>query len=1121
MTNQPALDPQFFSQQPDWYKDAIIYEVHVRAFEDSDGDGIGDFKGLTNRLDYLRDLGITAIWLLPFSPSPLRDDGYDTADYMAVHQNYGHIDDFKIFLDEAHKRGLYVITELVLNHTSDQHPWFQRARTSPPGSSWRDFYVWSETPDKYKEARIIFTDTENSNWAWDPIARAYYWHRFFSHQPDLNFDHPEVRQALLEVVDFWFNLGVDGLRLDAVPYLYEREGSNCENLPETHAFLQELRAHVDARHANRMLLAEANQWPEDAVAYFGEGNECQMSFHFPLMPRLFMSVWMEDRFPIIDIMRQTPAIPDNCQWAVFLRNHDELTLEMVTDEDRDYMYRVYAQNPQARINVGIRRRLSPLLGNHRRRIELLNGLLFSMPGTPVIYYGDEIGMGDNIYLGDRNGVRTPMQWSPDRNAGFSRANPQQLYLPIIIDPEYHYEAVNVEAQQNNTHSLLWWMRRLIALRKRFKAFGRGSIEFLQPDNRKVLVFMRQYEDEQIMVIANLSRFTQAVEIDLSAYNGMVPVEMFGRTRFPPIGELPYFLTLAPHTFFWFLLEPQLIEDVAGKPHWEHLPVIAGGETWDTIIRGDKMALLEAVLPGYIRGRRWFGGKSRVIQSVQITESIAMPQNNQEGAYLTLINVRFTEGDPQIYALPITFATGERAASVQHNIPQTVIALLKLKGQDEPGVLYDALWDRDFSWLPLYAMAEQRRFKGLHGEVIASTTNTYTSMIGDARVDELEPSLVRGEQSNTSVIYGDRFIMKLFRRVEPGINPDLEVGRFLTDEQHFANTPPVGGALEYRKGKDDPATLAILQGFVPNEGDAWVYTLDTLGGYFERILSEYYAPYGIELPTQSLLQLATEEAPPLAYDMIGPYLESARLLGQRTAEMHLALSASITDPAFAPEEFTSLYQRSIYQTMRSQVGRIFQTLGKVIHQLPAEAQEDARRVHQCENTLLSCFQQILQFKIQAVRIRCHGDYHLGQILYTGNDFMIIDFEGEPAKSLSERRRKRSPLTDVAGMLRSFHYAAHTALFHEIEAGLVHPENVPPLQRWAQFWYIWVSTTFLKSYLDTTHQAVFLPRSQEEMQALLQAYLLDKAVYELGYELNNRPHWVRIPLWGIAQLLEEAV
>src|ERR1700727_3084901 len=526
---------------------------------------MGDFRGLTKKLDYLQDLGITAIWLLPFFPSPWRDDGYDISDHNNVHPSYGTLRDFQTFLKQAHRRGIRVLTEVVLNHTSDQHPWFQRSRHAAPGTRWRDFYVWSDTAEKYQDARIIFKDFETSNWTWDPVAKAYYWHRCYSHQPDLNFDNPQVQEAILEVIDFWFDLGVDGFRLDAVPYLYEREGTNCENLPETHMFLKQLREHVDKKYTDRLLLAEANQWPEDAVAYFADGSECHMAFHFPLMPRLFMAIRMEDRFPIMEILQETPAIPANCQWALFLRNHDELTLEMVTDEERDYMYRVYAHDPQASGNVRLRRRRAPPLGNDRAMIEMMNGLLFSLPGTPILYYGDEIGMGDNIYLGDRNAVRTPMQWNSDRNAGFSDANPQRLFLPVIIDPEYHSQAINVEAQTQNANSLLWWMRRLIALRQRYKAFGRGSLEILLPDNRKVFAFIRRLGDERILCVFNLSRHVQCVELDLSEFRGAVPVELSGNQEFPPIGDLPYFITLGSHGFFWFSLECEPEELLAGRP----------------------------------------------------------------------------------------------------------------------------------------------------------------------------------------------------------------------------------------------------------------------------------------------------------------------------------------------------------------------------------------------------------------------------------------------------------------------------------------------------------------------------------------------------------------------------
>src|SRR5437879_3893536 len=641
---------------PFWYKDAILYEVHVRTFHDDRGDGRGDFRGLTRKLGYLEDLGVTAIWILPFYPSPLRDDGYDIADYTDVHPHYGRIEDFQEFLNEAHRRGMRVITELVINHTSDQHPWFQRARLAPAGSVERDFYVWSDTADKFKDARIIFKDFERSNWTWDPVAGQYYWHRFYSHQPDLNYDNPAVLAAILPILDFWMNMGVDGMRLDAIPYLVEREGTNCENLPETHEVLKKLRAHVDTHFPNRMFLAEANQWPEDAVAYFGQGDECHMAFHFPVMPRLFMSIRMEDRFPIVDILAQTPSIPDSAQWALFLRNHDELTLEMVTDEERDYMYRAYTQDRLARLNLGIRRRLAPLLGNDRRRIELMNGLLFSLPGTPVLYYGDEIGMGDNIFLGDRNGVRTPMQWSADRNAGFSRATRQRLYLPVVTDPEYHYEAVNVEAQSANPHSTLSWMKRLIALRKRHRAFGRGTLELLRPENRKVLAFVRRYESEQILCVASLSRFLQVVELDLSHWKGLVPIELFGSTELPPIGDTPYYLTLGPHSFYWFSLEPkpsqQLLSD--GSITATTLPEIKLANGWDSVLFGSAKERLEAILVPYIAQRRWFAGKARRMKSVSIADAIEVPGADRS-AYLLAIVVTCAEGGPDTYQAPVLYA----------------------------------------------------------------------------------------------------------------------------------------------------------------------------------------------------------------------------------------------------------------------------------------------------------------------------------------------------------------------------------------------------------------------------------------------------------------------------------
>jgi maltose alpha-D-glucosyltransferase/alpha-amylase len=1117
--SQPAPQPQErLESNPQWYKDAILYELRVGAYQDSDSDGIGDFRGLTARLDYLQDLGITAVWLLPFCQSPLRDDGYDISDYTDVHPDCGTLDDFKVFLRAAHARGIRVITELVINHTSDQHPWFQRARRAAPGSRERNYYVWSDTPEKYADARVIFKDFEPSNWSWDPVAKAYYWHRFYAHQPDLNFDQRAVRKAVFRFLDFWLGLGVDGLRLDAIPYLYERDGTTCENLPETHAFLKELRAHVDRHFQDRMLLAEANQWSEDAVAYFGDGDECHMSFHFPVMPRLFMALHMENRFPIIDILTQTPPIPETCQWALFLRNHDELTLEMVTDEERDYMYRVYAYDAHARINLGIRRRLAPLLGSDRRRIELMNALLLSLPGTPVIYYGDEIGMGDNFYLGDRNGVRTPMQWSGDRNAGFSRANPQRLYLPVIVDPEYHYESVNVETQQANPRSLLWWMKRLIALRKRYQAFGRGSIEFLHPSNRKVLAFIRSYGQERLLVVANLSRFVQYVELDLSAYKGQVAVELFGRTPFPPIGDLPYLLTLGPHSFYWFALEaghPAAVETVAAVE--ARVPVLPIRGSWENALTGRGKALLETTLPAFLQTRRWFGGKAQTIKTTKIADTVPFP--NGAAAVIALIEVEYVHGMVETYALPVAFAAGHDAARVRRTTPRAVIAEIQLSANDgvSEGVLYDAVEDPGWCAGLLDAIARRRQFKGAAGEVAAAPTRVFRALRGPADLP-LSPSVLRAEQSNTSIAFGDRLILKLFRRLAEGVNPDLEVGRFLTEHTRFTNIAPVAGALEYRVARREPMTLGILQGFVVNEGDAWRYTLDQVKRYFERALAR--TTQDVPVPAADLLALTDQDPPALVAEMLGEYVEAARLLGRRTAELHLALASASTDAAFAPEPFTTLYQRSLYQSMRNLTTAVFQLLRERQATLPAEVREDAGRILGLEEKVVQAFRAIVGRKIAAVRIRCHGDYHLGQVLYTGKDFVIIDFEGEPARPLSERRLKRSPLRDVAGMLRSFDYAARTVLFGAAGGGVIRPEDVPILDPWARFWQRWVSSSFLRSYMHHTADTRLIPQARDDLATLLNVLLLDKGIYELGYELNNRPGWINIPTRGILEIIERA-
>jgi maltose alpha-D-glucosyltransferase/alpha-amylase len=910
---------------------------------------------------------------------------------------------------------------------------------------------------------------------------------------------------------------VDGLRLDAVPYLYEREGTNCENLPETHAFLKQLRAHVDSRFKNRMLLAEANQWPEDAVAYFGEGDESQMAFHFPLMPRLFMALHMEDRFPILDILDQTPPIPESSQWALFLRNHDELTLEMVTDEERDYMYRVYAGNPQMRVNLGIRRRLAPLLGNHRRRIELMSALLYSMPGTPIIYYGDEIGMGDNIYLGDRNGVRTPMQWSADRNAGFSHANPQRLFLPIINDPEYHYETMNVEAQQSNPYSLLWWMKRMIALRKRYKAFGRGTIEFLQPANRKVLIFLRRYEEERIMVVANLSRFVQYLELEMPAFKEMVPVEIFGRTDFPPIGELPYFLTLGPHSFYWFSLEPKPAARIQaeGADRAAQLPFLTAGGRWDGILRGRNKMGLERILPAYLRTCRWFGGKGRGIRTVAIGEVLPI-MDDQVPAFLTLVRVDYSDGDAETYALPLMFAQGERAEKLLQDHPHAAIARLVFKDREEEGILFDALVDEGFAESLLVGIARHRRREGTAGELVASRTQEFKAIRGPGE-GRLNSSVLKAEQSNSSILFGDRFILKLFRRIQSGVNPDLEIGRFLT-ERKFRHVPSVAGAVEYRREREEPMTLAILQQFVPNEGDAWKYTLDWLTHFFQQAVAERGKMEGLSIPSSPLLDLTEPDLPQAVGEIIGPYLESARLLGQRTGEMHLSLGSDPGRPGFAPEPFSKLYQRSVYQSMRNLTGQVFQLMRQRLRNLPEGSQAEVEKILDQEAKILERFRSLIDLKLSAMRIRCHGDYHLGQVLHTGKDFVIIDFEGEPARPLSERRIKRSPLRDVAGMLRSFNYAAYSALFSQRDSGLIRPEDLAFLESSAYFWRLWVSATFLKAYLGEASKGNFIPKAKGEIQALLDIYLLEKAVYELGYELNNRPEWIMIPIQGIRELIK---
>lgn len=1091
-----------------WYKDAVIYEVHIKAFRDGNGDGIGDFKGLLQKLDYLQDLGVTAIWLLPFYPSPLRDDGYDIADYYSINPAYGDIPQFQELLKEAHARNLKVITELVLNHTSDQHPWFQRARKAPKDSDERNFYVWTDDPTQYKDVRIIFQDFETSNWTWDAIAQQYYWHRFFHHQPDLNYDNVHVQQEVFKIIDFWCEMGVDGFRLDAVPYLFEREGTNGENLPETHTFLKKLRKHVDQHFPGTLLLAEANMWPEDSASYFGEGDECQMNYHFPVMPRMFMALQTEDRYPITDIFDQTPPIPDTCQWAMFLRNHDELTLEMVTDEERDYMYKVYVKDPKARINLGIRHRLAPLMANNRKKIELLNYLLFSLPGTPVLYYGDEIGMGDNFYLGDRDGVRTPMQWSADRNAGFSEANPHKLFLPVILDPEYHYEAINVEIQSTNTSSLLWWMKRLINKRKQFKAFSRGDMKFISAENPKILAFTRTYEEQTMLVVVNLSRYTQPVEMDLSTFNGYNPVEVFSKNKFPAIKtNSPYFLTLGGHDCQWYILE----QTESLRSEKKNLPWLEL-KSWDDLIRKETITKLESkIFPEYMIQLRWFGGKGRVIENMGIIHhgTIPLPQYS---AVFFLIEVTYQSGLSEIYQLPVAFASKSFALKLQETCPKSVISNMKIDGVK--GVLYDALYGLELQKVLIHHMAKNDRIKLPDSELIFSGNEILQHLV--AEKEKIKPKVLSGEQSNTSILYGNRFFLKIFRKVDWAINPDLEITRFLSQHTAFKHIPAYVGAIEWKYQKDS-LIVGMMQEMVESSGDAWVNMLNRLNDFNESIL---VANAILKIPEKvgSLMEPVSYEFIPEGFKEIleGSVAEQARLLGVRTGEMHLALASGEAFPDFKPEAYSLHYQRSLYSGLQSLTRGTFLNQSKNLRNLEEEVRKEAEDVLGMKEEILAVLRKIYKKKIDVIKIRIHGDFHLGQVLSTGKDFIITDFEGEPARSYSERRIKRSPLRDVAGMIRSFHYAAYGSLFLDNQ---IRKEDFSRLIPFVEHWYQYMSGFFMKAYLETVKGSAFIPKNKEDLETLMTTFLLEKAIYELNYELNNRPNWVIIPLRGIKALMKK--
>jgi maltose alpha-D-glucosyltransferase / alpha-amylase len=1093
---------------PLWFKDAIIYELHVRAFADSNNDGIGDFPGLMQKLDYLQDLGVTCLWLLPFFPSPLRDDGYDIANYLDVHPSYGTLDDFKAFLNAAHDRGLQVMIELVVNHTSDQHPWFQAARQAPAGSPEREFYVWNDNDQKYKDARIIFTDTEKSNWTWDPVAQAYFWHRFFSHQPDLNYDNPRVIVEVIKIMRHWLDMGVDGLRTDAIPYLVEREGTNCENLPETHAIMKRIRKEIDDSYAGRVILAEANQWPTDVRPYFGDGDECHMAFHFPLMPRIYMALRQEDRLPITDIMAQTPDIPENCQWGLFLRNHDELTLEMVTDDERDYMYLAYSADPRMRINIGIRRRLAPLVDNNRRRIELLNSLLFSFPGTPILYYGDEIGMGDNIYLGDRNGVRTPMQWSGDRNAGFSRANPAKLYSPVVMDPVWGYEAINVEAQQSDQSSLLNWMRNMIALRKLFRVFGRGTLKFLESGNRKILAYVREYQNERVLCVANLSRFAQPLQLDLSGLEGLVPVEMLGYVEFPAIGKGPYPLTLGPYGFLWLELQVPELSSSVEEQYENNGFNVSSLEDWDAILEGSGRDRLQLeVLPGYLRRQRWFGGKSRQIDSTRILDWGVF--DNARTA-LALVEVRYSEGEPDIYLLPLGMSGAGKAEELREASASAILSTVTSpQGQ---GVLTDGLFS-DRACLALLDIIEGRgELKTLHG-VVRGLPSTILPALRGTEAIPLHVRRGSAEQSNSSIVFGDRLIMKMFRRQQFGQNPDTEIGWYLTEYTKFRNIAPFGGSIEYQTETSESATFGMVQGLVSNEGDGWQWTLEELERYYENSVSMLPPAESSLVPAANFNEMIARGPSHMARDHAGIYLDAAAVLGRRTAELHLALATPTENPAFAPEAMTAADLANLRNQFIIHATNAFEVLKDNLPRLSDDLVELAGMVLARRRSVLDRLRQVSSEDIRGIRTRIHGDYHLGQVLRVKSDFVILDFEGEPARSLEERRVKQSPLKDVAGMLRSFGYAAYAAL---MKYSSRRPEDFQQLEPWARLWEQAACAEFLRAYHENTGREPIFPADHSSFQHLLEAYVLDKVLYEMVYELNNRPAWVRIPLIGVLSL-----
>jgi len=1093
-------------EDPLWYKDAIIYELHVKTFFDSNGDGIGDFSGLISKLDYLAELGVTALWLLPFYPSPGRDDGYDISDYHSVHPDVGTLEDFHRFIAEAHGRGLRVITELVLNHTSDQHPWFQAARRAPPGSVKRDYYVWSDDNTRYRGARSIFTDTEGSNWEWDDIAKAYYWHRFFFHQPDLNFDNPHVFNAMMHVMRLWLDAGVDGMRLDAMPYLCEREGTTCENLPETHAVIKRMRSELDKHYRNRMFLAEANQWPEDVREYFGDGDECHMAFHFPLMPRMYMAIAREDRHPIVEIMEQTPDIPENCQWAVFLRNHDELTLEMVTDRERDYLHQTYAIDPQARLHLGIRRRLAPLMDNDRHRIELMNLLLMTMPGSPVLYYGDEIGMGDDLLLGDRNGVRTPMQWSGGANGGFSTADSQQLFLPAIIDPVYGFGAVNVDSQARNSSSLLNWMKRLIAMRKAHQTFGRGTLRFLRPGNRKILAYLREHEDETILCVANLSRVAQPVELDLSQFKGRVPVELMGRTAFPPVGELPYLLTLSAHGFYAF----RLAGDVAA-PAWHEerqvspdLPVLVLMESgWSTLLnRGeggggmkDLMArraheqLEGQIMPRFFYSQPWFLMRNLPVRKFELGEMHEW--STEQGSWLLVIVVlTLANGEAYRFAVPLARVWEDENEAIVSTLLHATLA--KVRHHARTGVLFDAFWDDDFCRAMVSSMHDGSALVFDDGQVSFHATSAFPGPV----VSGASATVTRtvSERGRLFVNMGDRLILKGYRWLLPGVHPELEMSRFLTETAKFTHMAQLAGTVEYMDNEGRNSTLAILEHYAENQGSGWAYTQD----YLQRYLDEF----------------RTQQKRPIDARHVA-YMTLINTLGLRTAEFHQALAQPDANGAFGVEPITIEDLTEWVNIVRAQMDEMYKLL-------EAKWQDLSDAVQAIGNDLLSArpkfYRRITRMTAmhpEALKARCHGDYSLRQVWLSNNDFLITNYGSGPERAWRERRWKHTPLRDVAGMLFSFSEVAAAALEHVTDE---YPESTAMLAQQADKWQTLASADFLKSYRRAMKGNSLFPADTGVTDALVTLFMVEKAVASVSNALAQQSKSVGGTMQRLMRLMQ---